>query len=209
MHKAERGKVKKVPVPLTILNWAIAFLAKTSVSVYNEVREVMKLPHISYIYKKTAEMVSTLGDKAYAINIDTICEIGKRANCEKWTAHQRTGVLAQDSANLNAIIEHDYVSNTLVGMDESHRLGDLTHMFQVMAQKVRDSQEDESDNSCGEILKQVSFALCESGNSRSSLDYWPILVGLLDEHRWVEADPLSLTGSSSLGRRPSPADSLA
>ena len=79
---AQGGKVrgkkgKKVPVPPTILNWAIAFLAKTSASVYNEVQKVMKLPHISYIYKKTAEMVSTLGDKAYAINIDTICEIGE------------------------------------------------------------------------------------------------------------------------------------
>ena len=29
-------------------------------------------------------MVSTLGDKAYAINIDTIREIRKRANCESF-----------------------------------------------------------------------------------------------------------------------------
>ena len=102
-----------------LLQWAIAFLARTSASVYEEVRRVIKLPAISYVYRKTAEMVSTMADKAYAINIDTIRCIGERAKRDKWTKHQRTGVLAQDSANVNAGIQHDYVSNTLVGMDES------------------------------------------------------------------------------------------
>lgn len=64
-----------------LLNWAISFLARTSSSVYNEVARVMPLPDISYIYHKTAEMVSTMGDEAYSINIDTIqaCEQIKRS----------------------------------------------------------------------------------------------------------------------------------
>ena len=140
------GRGKKAPVHTKLLMWAIAFLAKTSASVYKEVAKVMKLPHISYIYKKTAEMISTIGDKGYAINIATIRTMGERAEQEKWTPHQRTGVLGQDSCNLNAGIEHDYVTNTLVGGDESHRLGDLSHMFQVLAQQVRDAQEEDVDN---------------------------------------------------------------
>jgi hypothetical protein len=44
---------------------------------------------------------------------------------------------------MNAGFQHDFVTNTLVGGDESHRLGNLTHMFQVMAQQVRDASDDE------------------------------------------------------------------
>ena len=73
------GRGKKAPIHPMLLNWAIAFLARTSVSTYNEVSRVMKLPHISYIYRKAADMISTMNDKAYAINVDTIKEIGKQA----------------------------------------------------------------------------------------------------------------------------------
>ena len=86
------GRGKNVPVHPTLLNWAIAFLARTSSSVYEEVRQVMKLPHISYVYRKTAEMILTMEDKAYAINIDTIRELGKRATRKGWTDHQRIQV---------------------------------------------------------------------------------------------------------------------
>ena len=128
------GRGKKAPIHPTLLNWAIAFLARTSASVYEGVRRVMKLPHISYVYRKTAEMISTMGDKAYSINIDTIREMGERATRKGWTDHQRGGGLAQDSANISPGIEHDYVRNRQVGGDKSHRLGSLTQMYQVMAQ---------------------------------------------------------------------------
>ena len=38
-----------------IMNWAIAFLAHTSSSTYNEVAKIMMLPNISTVYRKTAE----------------------------------------------------------------------------------------------------------------------------------------------------------
>ena len=74
---------KRVPVHPTLLSWAIAFLARTSVSTYNKVRKVMKLPHISYVHKKTAELVSATRDKGYAINIETIRTLGKQAVKQK------------------------------------------------------------------------------------------------------------------------------
>ena len=140
---ADRGK-KTVRIHPTLMQWAIAFLARTSETVYNEVRKVMPgLPHISHTYRETAKLISTMGDKAYFCNWDTIATMAERAEREGWTEHQRRGGLAQDSANMNAGFQHDFVTNTLVGGDESHRLGNLTHMFQVMAQQVRDASDDE------------------------------------------------------------------
>jgi hypothetical protein len=39
-----------------LMNWAIAFLACTSVSTYNKVAKIMMLPNISTVYRKTVEM---------------------------------------------------------------------------------------------------------------------------------------------------------
>jgi hypothetical protein len=55
---------KKLTYHPMILNWAIAFLTRTSASVYNNVANVMMLPHIIHIYKKTLELVSMENDKA-------------------------------------------------------------------------------------------------------------------------------------------------
>lgn len=49
------GRQSKVPVHPTLLNWAMAFLAKNSSTMYKEVQKIMKLPSISYVYKKMAE----------------------------------------------------------------------------------------------------------------------------------------------------------
>ena len=43
------------------LNWAISLLAKTSHSIYEEISQVMQLPALSYVLRKTKEMV---GDQA-------------------------------------------------------------------------------------------------------------------------------------------------
>ena len=68
------------------------FLARTSTRTYKEVAKVMKLPHISFIYTKTTEMVSTVADKGYVIDINTIRTVGERAKREKLTSHQKTGI---------------------------------------------------------------------------------------------------------------------
>jgi hypothetical protein len=70
-------------------------------------QKVMMLPHISHIYKKTAELVSTEKDMAYGLHMTTIQTLGEHARCEKWLSHQGIGVIAQDSANIKAGIEHD------------------------------------------------------------------------------------------------------
>ena len=139
-----KGKGKIGAIHPVLLNWAIAFLAQTSARKYNKVAKVMKLLHISYIYKKTTAMVHNVADKCYAININTIWTVGEWAKRENWTSHQKTGVLVQDSCSLSVGIEHDYVINTLVGGDESHIIGGLSHMFQLLAPQVRDANEEEA-----------------------------------------------------------------
>ena len=99
----------------------------------------MQLPCISYVYKQTAKLILTNKDKAYALHMNTIRSIGKRAATEKWTSHQRIGVIAQDSTNIKSGIEHDYVTNTLTGGDETHCIFTLSHMFQSVAQQVRNT----------------------------------------------------------------------
>jgi hypothetical protein len=111
------------------MNWAIAFLARTSGRVYGEVAKIMMLPHISHVYRETAMLVSTQRDKAFGLHINTIRSIHERANRKKWTRHQRIGVVAQDSANINATIKHDYVSNMLKGGNQTHCLATLLQMF--------------------------------------------------------------------------------
>jgi hypothetical protein len=83
------------------VNWAIAFLARTSARVYAEVAIIMMLPHISHFNRKTVELVSTQSNKASDLHISTIQSIYERACREKWTRHQRIGVVAHDSANIN------------------------------------------------------------------------------------------------------------
>ena len=71
--------------------------------------------------------------------------ISDRARCENWTSHQRIGVIAQDSANINSGMEHEYVTNTLKGGDESHSVATLSRMFSALAQKVKDAECNEGE----------------------------------------------------------------
>ena len=147
------------------MTWAITLLAHTSSGTYNEVAKLMMLPHIRTIYRKTAELITTKNDKAYCLHMHTIQSIGERAHQEGWTSHQRIGAIAQDSANINSGIEHDYVSNMLKGGDESHRVASLSGMCCALAQKMKDTR-------CGEEMSRLlagkfsSEADCPSQNAR-------------------------------------------
>ena len=88
--------------------------------------------------------------------------ISDRAHHENWTSHQHIGAIAQDSVNINSKIEHNYVSNTLKGGDESHciAIATLSRIFNVMAQKVKDAQssdDDEQENSPTLVVQQNSI----------------------------------------------------
>jgi hypothetical protein len=158
-----------------LMTWAIALLARTSSVTYNEVAKLMMLPHIRTVYRKTSELITTKKDKAYCLHMHTIQSIGERARQEGWTSHQRIGAIAQDSANINSGIEHDYVSNTLKGGDESHSVASLSEMFRALAQKMKDTR-------CGKEIEPAAsadtFASATMVHQNSILDNLPIA----DEH---------------------------
>ena len=54
-------------------------------------------------------------------------------------------MIAQDSANINSRMEHDYVTNTLKGGNESHSVATLSWMFLALAQKVKDAECNEGE----------------------------------------------------------------
>jgi hypothetical protein len=170
---------KRVAYHPLLLNWAIAFLACTSSRVYGEVAKKMMLSHISHVYRKTAKLISTQRDKAFGLHINTIRSISEHARREQWTHHQRIGALEQDSANLNATIKHDYLSNTPKGGDQTHRLATLSQMYQTMARKVRDAQELENENKGGATAADRPTSILEN-------------IPLAEEHlvfKWVSIDP--------------------
>ncbi len=123
-----------------LMNWAIAFLSCTSASTYNKVAKIMMLLNISTVYQKMAEMITTKNDKVYCMQMNIIHSISDCACREHWSSHQRIGVIAQDSANINSGKEHDYVMNTLKGGDKLHSIATLLRIFQALAQKVKDAE---------------------------------------------------------------------
>jgi hypothetical protein len=60
-----------------LMNWAMAFLARTSASTYKEVAKIMMLPNISIVYRNTAELITTKNDKAYCMHMNTIRSISE------------------------------------------------------------------------------------------------------------------------------------
>ena len=128
-----------------LMNWAIAFLACTSACTFNEVAKIKMLPNISTVYGKTAELIATKNDKAFCMHMNTICSISDRACRENWTSNQQIGAIAQDSANINSGIKHEYVTNTLKGGNKSHSVATFSRMFLALAQKVKDVECNEDE----------------------------------------------------------------
>lgn len=141
-----RKRGRNVEVHPVIMSWAIAFLARTSQPVYREVAKIMLLPDIRHVQRESAKLVSRAADKAQFMCIATMRTMKQRAAEEKWSENARTGCISFDSANINAGIDHDLVTNSLVGGDESHGLASLSRMFHAMAAKVKKASEEENES---------------------------------------------------------------
>ena len=68
--KKTSGKNTRTRFDPLLLNWAIALLAKTSHSIYEEISQVMQLPALSYVLRKTKEMVGAQNvEKDHGLNL--------------------------------------------------------------------------------------------------------------------------------------------
>jgi hypothetical protein len=77
--------------------------------------------------------------------------------------------------NRNRTIKHDYVLNTLKGGDQTHRLATLSQMYQTMARKVRDAQEQENENEGGAMAADWPTSILE--NIPLAKEHLPYLPG--------------------------------
>ena len=78
-------------------------------------------------------------DKAFARCIVTMASVGAMSNEDSWSKNARNGVIISYSCSLNAGMDHDHVTNNIIGGDESHHLSSLSSMFETLANNVTES----------------------------------------------------------------------
>ena len=93
-HFVNGGKSRGTPVPVdpVMLNWAIAFLAKTSSSIYKEVAKIMVLPDISYVYRNSTKLISHASITGYSLHITTIKNIRNG-----WKMRDEANIINEDA----------------------------------------------------------------------------------------------------------------
>ena len=83
------------------MSWSMELLARTSVNTYDEVHKVMRLPHISYVYKKSGEIIASAHQRAFSLSIQKLQSMRLRAKNEDWSDNAKLTVTALDSAGIN------------------------------------------------------------------------------------------------------------
>lgn len=140
------GNKRRVRFDPVLTNWAIVFLACTSVNTYKEVAKVMMLPSISYIYKLSNDRVSRSNQRAYSLCIQTMNSTALRANAENWGEVDRIGFAALDSASAAVGVQWDYQRKKLVGQCNEHSFQPLTNKFQKQANRLKSFLDGERDD---------------------------------------------------------------
>ena len=156
------GQTRGIPVIPDMLTWSIEFLARTSVKTYEEARKLMKLPHISYVYKCSAKIISTANERAFSLCLQTISSISLRADREEWDDNARIGFLALDSAGTSSGVQWDYRLHKMTGQCNAHKFEPLTNKFNMMANQLKEDRLKEKELEEGEHQEEdfVSDAFC-------------------------------------------------
>ena len=123
------GNMRQVKQAEELVVWAIVLHARTSNRVYKEIAKVMKLSHISTVYKKGNELVSTGSTRAFSLCTVTLSMLSQMADRKKWNDNQRLVFLAIDSANINTGLQWDYVRQQMVGGCEGGSYQQVRQMF--------------------------------------------------------------------------------
>ena len=102
-----------------MLNWSIALLAKTSHSIYEVISQVMQLPALSYVLRKTKEIVGAqniVKDRGLNLcNVKTI--LGNLIGSNKSRVKKIKGALGFDDMYIKQGINWDLNQTKIVGVD--------------------------------------------------------------------------------------------
>jgi hypothetical protein len=142
---AADGNMRKVVQEVAQVDWATVLHARTSKRVYNEISKVMKLPHISTIYRKGNELVSSRNSRAYSLCTQTLAAISRTADEQNWSDNQRLVFIAVDSANGVAGVEWDYTRQMIVGGCQEYKFQPMRRLFNTIADSQQNNSNEEGD----------------------------------------------------------------
>lgn len=108
------------------------------------------LPHISYVYKLSKQIVSSNNERAYSICFQTISTIEQRSIKEEWSKTACIGFNSIDSASAATGIEWDNTRNMMVGQCNAHKFQPFTKKFEMLAKKRKAAELAEDGNMEGD-----------------------------------------------------------
>eukprot|EP00984_Skeletonema_dohrnii_P013632 scaffold5653_cov95-Skeletonema_dohrnii-CCMP3373.AAC.7 len=149
---AADGNMRKVIHTVEQVKWSIVFHARTSKRVYSEASKLMKLPHISTIYRKGNEIVSSSSSRAYSLCTQTLASISRMADEQKWCENKRLVFIAMDSANAVEGLEWDHVRKEIIGGCQEYQSQPLRQFFNLIADS---QQSDSNDGNEGDGVEYV------------------------------------------------------
>ena len=156
------GKTKGLKVLPEMMSWSMELLARTSVNNLQEARKVMRLPHISYVYKKSNKVISSENQRVFLLCIQTINTVRFRAGNEKWTKNARIVVTALVSARVSSGVQWDYKLKKMIGQCKGHKFQPVTNKFNMMADQLKvakaaaENRDNLDENGQGEVSLYVT-----------------------------------------------------
>ena len=154
------GKTTGLSVAPEMMSWSMTLLARTSANNFQEVRKVLRLPHISYVYKKSDEVISSANQRAFSLCTQTCQTVMRRADGEDWKANARFVVTALDSAGVSSGVQWDYKLKKMVGQCEGHKFSPLTNKFNMMADKLKAAKVAENEHNSDATDQDEVSLLC-------------------------------------------------
>ncbi|EJK60144.1 hypothetical protein THAOC_19553 [Thalassiosira oceanica] len=172
------GNMRGIKYDTMILNWAVVFLARTSKRVYMEVAKVLKLPHISYIYRLSNRIVSRSSSRAYSLCTVTMNTMKMRSEKESWTSNQRLVVNAMDSASSATGLTWNNTKRTMMGQDSSDQFQPIHAKHSNLVSKQSNSNM--HDVNSANIIENIPLAkehlVCKTSCADPTLKYSEIVA---------------------------------
>ena len=131
------GRTRGLKVLPEMLSWLMCMLARTLTNNFVEMQKVMKLPALSYVYKKSGEIISTANQRAFSYCPQTVETMSLRAIREKWDQSACFGFTAIDSAGLSSGVQWDYRLMQMAGQCQAHKFEPLSKKFNMMANSLK------------------------------------------------------------------------
>ena len=131
------AKQKDFRVVAEIMSQSMELPTQNSVNTFQEVRKVMRLPHISYVYMKSSKVISSRNQRAFLLCIQKIQVEILRAENENSTENSRTAVTALDSAGVSSSVQGNYRLQKMVGQCKGHKFQPMTNKFSMMVDQLK------------------------------------------------------------------------